>query len=338
MRTIDLNFYLKNVLSKICWFWEKNWSEVNNISKMFLKSSFDVGRIVRDFWFSVRSLKENDEFLKNFRETVFWLENDRIAFENRRNTLKVRNSTTKKKKKRNSSKNSLKNKYSDVEIRSDATSREIFAFLMERKISAARASKLLGGIKLDFMKIFSAQKNRSPKITIEQILDVKEFLFDKSTVEWIRRLKSTFFAPCIKQLFLRKIYQLTGIVDRKRSTNIVNSGNLGAVKTVDLQAPAAFWKAFEDIHQIQFDNEASPENEKWNEVFQQFIRKNRLDHQKVRSVLFEFRTLDRVNSCALNSKNKRTETSILKRIHRQPKPCWIILSSCSSVGESFERF
>jgi hypothetical protein len=120
------------------------------------------------------------------------------------------------------------------------------------------------------------------------ILQLNQFMQSTSTVNWLRRLRSLYFWSCAKQLFLREIYQLTGIITHKRSMNICGSNNNGSIKSCDQQSPGSFWRAFEDIHQIQFDNESVIDEKQWNEDFQQYLVDNKLNHDKVKKINLRF--------------------------------------------------
>jgi hypothetical protein len=122
-------------------------------------------------------------------------------------------------------------------------------------------------------------------MTGSHLVQLNTFMQLQSTVDWLRHLRSLYYWPCAKQLFLREIYQLTGIITRKRSMNMCGNGNIGSIRSCDLQSPGIFWRAFEDIHQIQFDNESFIDDDQWHDDFQQYLIDNKLAHEKVRNSL-----------------------------------------------------
>ena len=124
-------------------------------------------------------------------------------------------------------------------------------------------------------------------MTGTRLVQLNTFMQSKSTVDWLRRLRSLYFWPCAKQLFLREIYQLTGIITRKRSMNICGNENMGSIRSCDQQSPGNFWRAFEDIHQIQFDNESIIDDKQWNEDFQQYLIDNKLNSRKSKTDITE---------------------------------------------------
>lgn len=165
----------------------------------------------------------------------------------------------------------------------DSTPEQILSYILHRQISISRASKYLGGMKLDYFKYCLSYKMDSSLMTGSCLVQLNEFMQSKLTVEWLRRLRSLYFWPCAKQIFLREIYQLTGIITRKRSMNICGDNNNGSIRSCDRQSPGTFWRAFEDIHQIQFDNESNLDEKEWNEDFQQYLCEKKLNHDKVSS-------------------------------------------------------
>ena len=98
--TIDFDSYLTRILSPICSLWDKKWSEANRIDKMFLRSPFDLRRIVHSFWFSLRMLKENEEIQKLFRESPFWRRNDENFLQSLKTNVGNRTNSPKKRKKK----------------------------------------------------------------------------------------------------------------------------------------------------------------------------------------------------------------------------------------------
>jgi hypothetical protein len=118
-------------------------------------------------------------------------------------------------------------------------------------------------------------------MTGQRLVQLNCFMQSQSTVDWLRNLRSLYYWQCAKQLFLREIYQLTGIITRKRTGNMFGQGNIASIRTCDLQSPGIFWRAFEDIHQIQFDNESVIDDEQWHDDFQQYLIDKKLNNERV---------------------------------------------------------
>ena len=169
----------------------------------------------------------------------------------------------------------------------ESTAEEIFNFVAQRQLPLARASRHLGGMKLDYLKKYVSSKATWPSLTGDELLRLNTFMQSASTVDWLRKLRSTYFWPCAQQIFLREIYQLSKLMTRKKRMDMCGHGSLGSVRNCDLQAPANFWKAFEDLHQIQFDNEPIVNAEQWQENFQKFLADEHLDNPTVRKTLRE---------------------------------------------------
>ncbi len=163
----------------------------------------------------------------------------------------------------------------------ESTPEEILSYVIQRQISISRASKFLGGMKLDYLKYCLSYKSNSSLMTGKRLIQLNDFMQSQSTVDWLRHLRSLYYWPCAKQLFLREIYQLTGIITRKRTVNMCGHGNIGSIRSCDLQSPGMFWRAFEDIHQIQFDNESRIDDDQWHDDFQQYLIDKKLNHEKV---------------------------------------------------------
>lgn len=164
----------------------------------------------------------------------------------------------------------------------ESTPEEIFTYVLQRQMSISRASKYLGGMKLDYLKYCLSNKSPSSVLTGQRLIHMNHFMQSQSTIDWLRRLRALYFWPCAKPLFLREIYQLTGLINRKRTTNIGGNGNLGSIRTCDLQSPSIFWQAFEDLHQIQFDHESTLDDDQWQDDFQQYLHEHQLDQSTVR--------------------------------------------------------
>ena len=164
----------------------------------------------------------------------------------------------------------------------DSTPEQILVYILNRQISIPRASKYLDGMKLDYFKYCLSYKMDSSLINGSSLIQLNTFMQSKSTIDWLYRLRSLYFWSCAKQIFLREIYQLTGIITPKRSCNICGRNNVGSIRSCDQQSPSIFWRAFEDIHQIEFDDNESIVNDKqWHEDFRQYLIDNELDNEKV---------------------------------------------------------
>ena len=70
--TVDLNYYLINILSPIFSLFDKQCSEVNRLDKMYLKSAGDLKRIIYTIWCSLRTLKQNEQIFKIFNQTIHY--------------------------------------------------------------------------------------------------------------------------------------------------------------------------------------------------------------------------------------------------------------------------
>lgn len=97
--TMDLNSYISNVLSPFLNLFNKKWSEANRISKMKLKTGGEIEHVIYTFWYSLRTLKQNDELNKIFNQTKLWKKNDQDYIELLQNSMK-NNLLPKKKKKK----------------------------------------------------------------------------------------------------------------------------------------------------------------------------------------------------------------------------------------------
>ncbi|CAF3695853.1 unnamed protein product [Rotaria sordida] len=280
--TIDLNYYLIHILSPIFSLFDKQCTEVNRLDKMHLKSTHDLKRIIYTIWYSLRTLKQNEQICQNFKQTFLWKHDDELYLQSLRSI--ARSSLPKKKKKKTLIKTGSKGKLSSSTMMTDppseSTPEQILLYVIQRQLSILRASKFLGGIKLDYLKYCLSYKSNSSLMTGSRLVQLNTFMQSQSTVDWLRHLRSLYYWPCAKQLFLREIYQLTGIITRKRSMNICGNGNIGSIRSCDLQSPGIFWRAFEDIHQIQFDNESIIDHDQWHDDFQQYLIDNKLNNEK----------------------------------------------------------
>lgn len=172
-----------------------------------------------------------------------------------------------------------------IEPPNESTPEEIFSYVLQRQISISRASKFFPGMKLDYLKYCLSNKSPSSVLTGAHLVQFNQFMQSPSTIDWLRELRSLYYWPCAKPLFLREIYQLTGLITRKRTINMCGNGNLGSIRTCDLQSPAIFWQAFEDLHQIQFDHESIIEDDQWQDDFQQYLIEHQLHNEQVSNIL-----------------------------------------------------
>lgn len=76
--TLDLNYYLKHVLSPMVAMIEKQLSDANRIDKMFMKSPNDLRRIVYSLWYALRTLKQNEQISQVFHQTFLWRNEDQL--------------------------------------------------------------------------------------------------------------------------------------------------------------------------------------------------------------------------------------------------------------------
>ncbi|CAF1497847.1 unnamed protein product [Rotaria magnacalcarata] len=282
--TIDLNYYLIHILSPIFSLFDKQCAEVNQLDKMYLKSSNDLKRIIYTIWQTLRTLKRTEKICEIFNKTFLWKTNDEVYLQSQR-AIVPPSQPKKKKKKSPSGKAGSKGKLSSsttmmTDPPSESSPEQILLYVIQRQLSILRASKFLGGVKLDYLKYCLSYKSNSLLMTGSRLVELNTFMQSQSTVDWLRHLRSLYYWPCAKQLFLREIYQLTGIIARKRSMDICGNGNIGSIKTCDLQSPGIFWRAFEDIHQIQFDNESVINHDQWHDDFQKYLIENKLNNEK----------------------------------------------------------
>ncbi|CAF4382312.1 unnamed protein product [Rotaria socialis] len=282
--TIDLNYYLIHILSPIFSLFDKQWTEVNKLDKMYLKSSNDLKRIIYTIWHTLRTLKKNEKICEIFNKTFLWKTNDEAYLQSQQAVVPP-SPPKKKKKKSPSGKAGSKGKVSSsttmmTDPPSESSPEQILLYVIQRQLSILRASKFLGGVKLDYLKYCLSYKSNSLLMTGSRLVELNTFMQSQSTVDWLRHLRSLYYWPCAKQLFLREIYQLTGIIARKRSMDLCGNGNIGSIKTCDLQSPGIFWRAFEDIHQIQFDNESVINHDQWHDDFQKYLIENKLNNEK----------------------------------------------------------
>ena len=78
MFTLDLNYYLTTVLSPMLSLIDKQFAEANRVEKMFLKSPNDLRRIVYSLWYTLRTLKQNEQISELFHQTALWRNEDQV--------------------------------------------------------------------------------------------------------------------------------------------------------------------------------------------------------------------------------------------------------------------
>ncbi|CAF4364047.1 unnamed protein product [Rotaria sp. Silwood2] len=281
--TTELDSYITHILSPLFSLFNKQWSEANRVDKMHFKSVGHIQRMIHAIWFTLRTLKQNEQIFKIFNQTILWKLSDQKYVQSLQPP--TQNLLPKKKKKKTLVKIGSKTKLTSssammMDPPMDSTPEQILEYILNRQISISRASKYLHGMKLDYLKYCLSYKMNSSCMNGSCLIQLNTFMQSKSTINWLRNLRSLYFWPCAKQLFLREIYQLTGIVTRKRSMNICGNNNMGSIRSCDQQSPVIFWTAFEDIHLIQLDNESIIEDQQWNEDFQQYLIDNEINHEK----------------------------------------------------------
>ena len=175
-----------------------------------------------------------------------------------------------------------------VDLPVDCTPEDVLLSVLNRQLPLGRASKYLGGIRLDYLKYCQSGKGKLSSMTGQDLVNLNAFLQSNSTLDWLRRLRSLYFWPCAKPLFLREIYRFTSIATSKRLT-ICGNNSIGSQKSCDQQSPATFWIAFERMHQIQFDNEPMVDEQKWDASFQRYLFEKRMDCEQVQRVTGRFR-------------------------------------------------
>ncbi|CAF0723215.1 unnamed protein product [Adineta ricciae] len=279
--TIDLNYYLIHILTPIFSLFDQRYSETNRVEKMCFKPANDLKRIIYTIWCSLRTLKQNEQICQIFKGTPLWRDGDELYLLSTRAAAPL--IVPKKKKKKILVKTGNKKKLSSSMMMTDPpsglTPEQILSYVLQRQLSISRASKCLGGVKLDYLKYCLSYKSNSSLMTGSHLVQLNAFMQSQSTVDWLRHLRSLYFWPCAKQLFLREIYQLTGIITRKRSMNMCANGSMGSIRSCDLQSPGIFWRAFEDIHQIQFDNESVIDVDQLHDDFHQYLREHKLNQE-----------------------------------------------------------
>ncbi|CAF5195772.1 unnamed protein product, partial [Rotaria magnacalcarata] len=74
--TTELDSYLTHILSPLFSLFDKQWSAANRIDIMRCKPQINIERIVHTMWFTLRTLKQNDQISKLFNQTILWKQND----------------------------------------------------------------------------------------------------------------------------------------------------------------------------------------------------------------------------------------------------------------------
>ena len=261
--------------------------------------------IVYSTWFILRTLKRDEQIARHFEQTHLWKQEDQRYMESLRSAVRL--PVPKKRKKKSlvktgsdsarleatphaASRSMLvsKTKLTPSTMMADpppeSTPEQVLSLVVQRQLSTSRASKYFGGLKLDYLKYCLTFKSDSSLMTGSHLVQLNTFMQSQATVDWLRHLRSSCFWPCAKQIFLREVYQLTGVSTRNRSMNICGNGNLSSIRSCDLQSPGTFWRAFEDMHRVQFDNESVIDHDQWHDDFQQYLLSNDLADDKVRDV------------------------------------------------------
>ncbi|CAF5190184.1 unnamed protein product, partial [Rotaria magnacalcarata] len=180
---------------------------------MYLKSSNDLKRIIYTIWQTLRTLKRTEKICEIFNKTFLWKTNDEVYLQSQR-AIVPPSQPKKKKKKSPSGKAGSKGKLSSsttmmTDPPSESSPEQILLYVIQRQLSILRASKFLGGVKLDYLKYCLSYKSNSLLMTGSRLVELNTFMQSQSTVDWLRHLRSLYYWPCAKQLFLREIYQLT---------------------------------------------------------------------------------------------------------------------------------
>jgi hypothetical protein len=300
-----LNYYLSRILSPIISLVDKQWSEINHLDRMYLKSPNDMQHLVYSTWFILRTLKRDEQIARHFQQTHLRKQEDQRYMESLRSTVRL--PVPKKRKKKSLVKTGTdsakframphvdplstlvsKTKLAPSTMMADpppeSTPEQVLSLVVQRQLSTSRASKFFGGMKLDYLKYCLTFKTDSSLMTGSHLVQLNTFMQSQATVDWLRHLRSSYFWPCAKQIFLREVYQLTGVSTRNRSMNICGNGNLSSIRSCDLQSPGTFWRAFEDLHRVPFDNESVIDHDQWHDDFHQYLINNDLGDDKVSGV------------------------------------------------------
>jgi len=96
--TTDFNSYMTNILSPFFSLFDKKWSEANRIDKLTLKSIGYIERVIHTLWYSLRTLKQNNELVQIFNQTILWKTNDQEYVQSLQ--ISTKNLLPKKKKKK----------------------------------------------------------------------------------------------------------------------------------------------------------------------------------------------------------------------------------------------
>jgi len=167
--TTDLDSYITNILSPFFSLFHKQWLEANRIDEMKLKSAGYIERIIHTIWFTLRTVKRNDELCKIFNQTILWKVHDQEYVQNYP-ILNKNNLLPKRKKKKIFIKTNQKKLSSSssttttpmmMDPPNDSTPEQILSYILNKQLSISRASKYLGGIKLDYFKYCLSYKMNS---------------------------------------------------------------------------------------------------------------------------------------------------------------------------------
>ena len=74
--TIDVNSYVSRILLPFFLLFDKYWSEANRVDIMHFKPGGSIQRIIHTIWFSLRTLKRDDQLANLFKQTILWRSND----------------------------------------------------------------------------------------------------------------------------------------------------------------------------------------------------------------------------------------------------------------------
>ena len=74
--TIDVNSYVSRILLPFFLLFDKQWSEANRVDMMHFKPGGSIQRIIHTLWFSLRTLKREDQLANLFNQTILWRSND----------------------------------------------------------------------------------------------------------------------------------------------------------------------------------------------------------------------------------------------------------------------
>jgi hypothetical protein len=55
---------------------DKRWSEANRLDKMHFKSVGNIQRTIHTIWYTLRTLKQQEQIFNLFNQTILWKTND----------------------------------------------------------------------------------------------------------------------------------------------------------------------------------------------------------------------------------------------------------------------